>query len=79
MHLLDFKNQKMEAVLNKKNRPKPKPEFIVLNEFAQVFCGLRGGYPEFSDDFDSAKPLERDEQVKMIQQGTSFKLEKYFL
>jgi hypothetical protein len=69
----------MKAVLDKKNRPKPDPTFIVLNELAQVFCGLRGGYPEFSDDFESAKPLVRDEQVRMIQQGTSFKLEKYFL
>jgi hypothetical protein len=69
----------MKAILNKKNKPKPEPTFIVLNESAQVFCGLRGGYPEFSDDFDSAKPLVRDEQVRMIQQGTSFKLEKYFL
>jgi hypothetical protein len=69
----------MKAVLNKKNKPKPDPTFIVLNELAQVFCGLRGGYPEFSDDFDSAKPLVNDDQVKMIKQGTSFKLEKYFL
>ena len=69
----------MKAVLDKKNRPKPEPTFIVLNELAQVFCGLRGGYPEFSDDFDSAKPLVNDDQVKMIKQGTSFTLEKYFL
>lgn len=69
----------MQAILDKKNRPKPEPIFIVLNELAQVFCGLRGGYPEFSDDFESAKPLVNDDQVKMIKQGTSFKLEKYFL
>jgi hypothetical protein len=69
----------MKAVLDKKNRLKPEPTFIVLNELAQVFCGLRGGYPEFSDDFDSAKPLVNDDQVKMIKQGTTFKLEKYFL
>jgi hypothetical protein len=50
-----------------------------LNELAQVFCGLQGGYPAFSDDFDSAKHLENDEQVKMIQKGTSFKLEKEFI
>jgi hypothetical protein len=69
----------MKAVLDKKNRPKPEPTFIVLNELAQVFCGLRGGYPDFSDDFDSAKHLVNDQQVKMIQQGTSFKLEKEFI
>ena len=69
----------MKAVLDKKNRPKPEPTFIVLNELAQVFCGLRGGYPEFSDNFDSAKPLYNKEQVRMIQQGTSFKLEIEYL
>jgi hypothetical protein len=69
----------MKTILDKKNRPKPEPTFIVLNELAQVFCGLRGGYPEFSDDFESAKPLVNDDQVKMIKQGTLFKLEKHFL
>jgi len=69
----------MKAILDKKNKPKPEPAFIVLNELAQVFCGLQGGYPAFSDDFDSAKPLVNDEQVKMIKQGTSFKLEKEYI
>jgi hypothetical protein len=50
-----------------------------LNELAQVFCGLRGGYPVFSDDFDSAKLLVNDDQVKMIKQGTLFKLEKEYI
>lgn len=69
----------MKVLLNKKQRePKPK-KFIVLNEYAQVFCGLKGGYPAFSDEIDEAKPLENDNQVRMIQQGTPFKLEKYFL
>lgn len=62
-----------------KNKEKPELTFIVLNEMAQVFCGLQGGYPQFSDYFDDAKLLINDEQVKMIQKGTSFKLEKYFL
>jgi len=69
----------MKAILDKKNKPKPEPTFIVLNELAQVFCGLQGGYPTFSDDFDSAKYLENDEQIKMIQKGTSYKLEKEFI
>jgi hypothetical protein len=69
----------MKIILDKKSKqPKPK-QFIVLNEFCQVFCGLQGGYPAFSDDIDEAKPLENDAQVRMIQQGTSFKLEKEYL
>ena len=30
----------------------------------------------FSDNLDEAKPLENDSQVKTIQRGTSFKLER---
>ena len=67
----------MKRLLSKKL--KQEPQFIVLNEYAQVFCGLQGGYPAFSDNLDEAKPLENDSQVQMIQRGTSFKLEKHFL
>jgi hypothetical protein len=36
----------------KKKLIEPKPEqFIIVNELAQVFCGLKGGYPVFSDDW----------------------------
>jgi hypothetical protein len=69
----------MDYLVDKKKRKLKAPEFIVLNELAQVFCGLIGGYPAFSDDFDSAKPLNNKEQVRMIQQGTSYKLEIEYL
>jgi hypothetical protein len=76
---IPLKLKEMKVLLDKKQRePKPK-QFIVLNEYCQVFCGLQGGYPAFSDDLDEAKPLERDSQVRMIQQGTLFKLEKEYL
>ena len=39
--------------------------FIVLNENAQVFSGLKGGTPQFSNDFDDAKPLSNDNQLNM--------------
>jgi len=69
----------MDYLVDKKKRKQKEPEFILLNELAQVFCGLLGGYPDFSDDFDSAKPLVRYEQVRMIQQGTSYKLDIEYL
>jgi hypothetical protein len=69
----------MKVLLDKKQRePKPK-QFILLNEYCQVFCGLQGGYPAFSDDIEEAKPLERDSQIRLIQQGTSFRLEIEYL
>jgi hypothetical protein len=69
----------MKVLLDRKNREAKPKRFILLNEYCQVYCGLQQGYPAFSDDFDSAKHLENDEQIKMIQQGTSFKLEKEYI
>ena len=66
----------MKAVLNKKLREPKQPEFIVMNEYAQVFIGLRRGYPEFGDDIDEARTIVNEAQFRIIQQGTSFKLEK---
>jgi hypothetical protein len=66
----------MKSILNKKLRGKPELQFIVLNEHAQVYCGLKGGYPQFSDNFSEARSIERDEQLNTIQRGTLFKLEK---
>ena len=69
----------MDYLVDKKKRePKPQ-EFILLNEYCQVFCGLKGGYPAFSDNLDEAKPLSNNEQVRMVQQGTNFKLEKEYI
>jgi hypothetical protein len=76
---IPLKLKEMKVLLDKKQRePKPK-QFILLNEYCQVFCGLQGGYPAFSDDIEEAKPLERDSQIRLIQQGTSFRLEKEYL
>ena len=69
----------MKLVLNKKEIEKPIRKFIVLNEYCQVFCGLKQGLPAFSDNIDDAKPLENQRQVEMIQRGTLFKLEKSYL
>tara|TARA_R100000734_G_C3305453_1_gene95969 strand:+ start:1149 stop:1358 length:210 start_codon:yes stop_codon:yes gene_type:complete len=69
----------MKLILNKKEIEKPVKKFIVLNEYCQVFCGLKHGLPAFSDNIDDAKPLENQRQVEMIQRGTLFKLEKSYL
>ena len=69
----------MKLILNRKQLEKPEKQFIVLNEYCQVFCGLKGGLPAFSDNIDDAKPLSNQRQVEMIQRGTYYKLEKSFL
>lgn len=53
-----------------------KPDqFIIVNELAQVFCGLKGGQPNFTDDWKIAKPLNNENQFKSVQKGTLFRLE----
>jgi hypothetical protein len=69
----------MKVLLDRKNREAPPKRFILLNEYCQVYCGLQGGYPAFSDNLDDARTLENDEQVKKIQYGTFFKLEKEYI
>lgn len=68
----------MKSLLNKKLKEK-EPEFIVLNEYAQVFSGLKGGYPQFSTNWDDAKPLTNPECLRTIQYGTSEKVEIHYL
>jgi len=69
----------MKCTLDKKLR-EPKPsEFIILNEYAQVFIGLLKGYPVFSDDWDEAKPLQNPNQIKHLKHGTSHQLEIYYI
>ena len=65
--------------LRKKIKIPKKPEFIVINEYAEVFIGLRGGYPEFSNNWDEAKPLTNPECIKNIQYGTNSKVEIHYL
>ena len=50
-------------------------QFIIVNELAQVFCGLKGGHPNFTDDWNIAKPLNNENQFKAVQKGTWFQLE----
>ena len=66
-------------VIKEPNNWESSTKFIILNEEAQVFCGLKRGYPSFSDNWDEAKSLENHEQFNTIQRGTYYKLEKTFL
>ena len=69
----------MYSILDKTKQDKPR-EFYLLNDKAQVFAGLRGGYPLFVNNWDEAKPLNNDNQVKLIARGTdSTEFEKYYI
>ena len=56
-----------------------KNSFIIMDEFCRVFNGLKGGYPTFSSDYDSARKLYHHEQFKKVQYGTKYKLEKFYI
>lgn len=53
--------------------------FIILNEHAQVWTGIKGDELAFSDDWDEAKPLENDIQFGHLKRMTHLKLEQMFL
>jgi hypothetical protein len=70
---------KMVALLGKNSKEPQEPEFIVLNEYAQVFSGLKRGYPAFSDNWDDARTLTNINQFKKVQYGTIGKLEIHYV
>jgi hypothetical protein len=53
--------------------------FVVLNEYAQVWTGIKGDELAFSDDWNEAKPLENESQFWHLERMTYIKLEKMFL
>lgn len=53
--------------------------FIIVNQQAEVFFGLVGGYPKFTNDWCRAKPLNNIRQFENVQRGTLDKLELMWL
>jgi len=53
-----------------------KHPFYVMNEYAQVFAGLKGGYPHFSDNINEAKSIYNNAQFRNIQKGHLYKIER---
>lgn len=50
--------------------------FYVMNDYAQWYCGLRGGKPKFTDNFDEARILERNTQFKTLKRVSDYPIEK---
>lgn len=50
-------------------------QFIIVNDYDQVFSGLKGGYPSFTEDWKLAKPLSNEKQFSSVQRGTINKLQ----
>ena len=56
-----------------------EPFYLVLDEYARVFSGLRKGYPYFSENIDDAKPLQGQTKFDFLQRYSTIKLEQMFL
>ena len=53
-----------------------KHPFYIINEYAQVFAGLKGGYPHFSDNIKDARSVYNHAQFNNIQKGHLYKIER---
>lgn len=53
--------------------------YIVMNDQAEVFSGLKGGYPVFSIDFEDAKPLERHSQFRTLERVSNYRIFKEYI
>ena len=47
-----------------------------MDEFAQVFAGLKGGYPHFSNNLNDARPIYNQSQLDCIKRGHLLKCER---
>lgn len=56
-----------------------EPQFIVLNEYCQVWTGFSEMGLKFSDNIDDAKPLNNDQQLRCLKTYTYHKLEKEYI
>lgn len=56
-----------------------EPEFVVLNQYCQVWTGLLKGKPVFSDNIDDAKPLTGVAQFKTLQRISDEKLDQVWI
>jgi hypothetical protein len=57
------------SVIRKRNKPVQEESYVVVNKEGQVFSGLKGGYPEYSDDWSQAKPLFIDNTTMLLREN----------
>jgi hypothetical protein len=62
-----------------RNPQDDEPEYIIVNTKDQVFIGLDGGYPVFSDNIDQAKPFRGQAKFDTLRRFSHVKIEQMFL
>jgi hypothetical protein len=53
--------------------------YLVVNNDAQFFSGLKGGLPVFSESYDDAKPLYSHRQFRTLQSVCYEQLHKEYI
>lgn len=56
-----------------------EPEYVIINESSQVFIGLIGGYPDWSDDLSKAKTFKGQSIFDTLKRYSDSKIEQLFL
>jgi hypothetical protein len=56
-----------------------EPKYIIINKYSQVFTGLIGGEPDWSDDVLRAKQLQGQSKFDTLQRHYYIKIEQMFL
>lgn len=65
--------------MRQKKNEELEPEYIILNDRCEVFSGLKGGYPVFSEDINEAKPLRGQSKFEFMQRYHPYKIEQMFI
>ena len=56
-------------MIRKRNKPVQEETYVVVNKDGQAFIGLKGGYPDYSDDWSEAKPLFIDNTAMLLREN----------
>ena len=45
----------------------PEEMYVIVNQNGEVFTGLKGGYPHYSNDWSQAKPLCKENTTLLLR------------
>ena len=51
-----------------KKTPPPKDMYVVVNQHGGVYTGLKGGYPQYSYNWEDAKPLHIENTSYLLKE-----------
>jgi len=55
-------------MIRKRHKPIQPETYVVVHKDGQAFIGLKGGYPDYSDDWSEAKPLFIDNTEMLLRE-----------